>query len=76
MPKIEKRCLNFNALPSPKHTLRHLAWHVATCQASHTGLESGGKLWGWAGEGQSQGDPEASALFTVQCGLAPGSQRA
>ena len=23
-----------------EHTLRHLSWHVATCQASHTGLES------------------------------------
>ena len=46
-------------------SLRHLAWHQATCQASHTGLESGGKLWGWAGEGQSQGDPEASAWFCV-----------
>ena len=46
-------------------TLRHLAWHQATCQASHTGLETGGKLWGWAGEGQSQGDPEAGAWFCV-----------
>ena len=46
-------------------TLRHLSWHVATCQASHTGLESGGRIWGWAGEGQSQGDPEASGLFSV-----------
>ena len=48
-----------------EHTLRHLSWHVATCQASHTGLESDGKIWGWAGEGQSQGDPEASGLFSV-----------
>ena len=48
-----------------ENTLRHLTWHVATCQASHTGLESGGRLWGWAGEGQSQGDPEASACFSV-----------
>ena len=46
-------------------SLRHLAWHQATCQASHTGLETGGKLWGWAGEGQSQGDPEAGAWFCV-----------
>ena len=46
-------------------SLRHLSWHQATCQASHTGLESGGRLWGWAGEGQSQGDPEASAWFCV-----------
>ena len=46
-------------------TLRHLAWHAATCLASHTGLESGGTLWGWAGEGQSQGDPEAGSWFSV-----------
>ena len=46
-------------------SLRHLAWHAATCLASHTGLESGGRLWGEAGEGLSQGDPEASGWFCV-----------
>ena len=46
-------------------TLRHLAWHAATCLASHTGLESGGKLWGWAGERQSQGDLESGSRFSV-----------
>ena len=46
-------------------SLRHLAWHSATCLASHTGLESQGRLWGLAGEGLSQGDPEASGWFCV-----------
>ena len=46
-------------------SLRHLAWHQATCQASYPGLETDGKLWGWSKEGQSQGDPEASAWFCV-----------
>ena len=27
-------------------SLRHLAWHVATCLASTTSLESGGEIWG------------------------------
>ena len=31
-----------------EHSLRHLSWYVATRQASHTGLESGRKIW--AGE--------------------------
>ena len=44
---------------------RHLAWHAATIMAPATGLESGGKLWGQAEEGQSQGDPEASSFFCV-----------
>ena len=44
-------------------TLRHLAWHQATCQASYTGLETCGKLWGWSKEGQSQGDPEAGFVW-------------
>jgi hypothetical protein len=30
-------------------TLRHISLHAATCLASHTGLESGGELWGEAG---------------------------
>ena len=41
-------------------SLRHIAWHAATCLASHTGLECGGRLWGETGEGCTQGDPEAS----------------
>ena len=41
-------------------TLRHLAWHVASCLVPHTSLESGGVVWGETGEGHSQGDPEAS----------------
>ena len=46
-------------------SLRHLAWHVATCLAPPTGLESNGRLWGHTGEGHSQGDPEASGCFCV-----------
>ena len=46
-------------------SLRHLAWHVATCLAAPTSLEAGGELWGETGEGHSQGDPEASACFCV-----------
>ena len=46
-------------------SLRHLAWHVATCLASTTSLESGGQIWGETGEGHSQGDPEASGCFCV-----------
>ena len=46
-------------------SLRHLAWHVATCLSPHTNLESGGRLWGETGEGHSQGDPEAGACFCV-----------
>ena len=42
-----------------------MAWHAATCLASHTGLESGGRLWGESGEGVTQGDPEASGWFCV-----------
>ena len=46
-------------------SLRHLAWHVATCLAPQTSLESGGKVWGHTGEGNSQGDPEASGCFCI-----------
>ena len=46
-------------------SLRHLAWHVATCLAPTTSLESGGQIWGETGEGHSQGDPEASSCFCV-----------
>ena len=53
--------MKFESDPS----LRHLAWHAATCLASHTGLESGGQLWREAGEGLCQGDPEVSSWFCV-----------
>ena len=46
-------------------SLRHLVWHAATCLAPHTGLESGGKMWGQSGEGMTQGDPEAGGFFCV-----------
>ena len=46
-------------------SLRHLAWHVATCLAATTSLESGGRVWGETGEGHSQGDPEASSCFCI-----------
>ena len=32
-------------------SLRHLAWHVTTCLALTTSLESGGEVWGETGEG-------------------------
>ena len=50
-------------------SLRHLSWHAATCLASHTGLECGGRLWGEAGEGRAQGD---RVKWLVLCGLASG----
>ena len=43
--------------------LRHLAQHVAICLSAHHTLESGGKAFGNAGQGLTQGDSEASALF-------------
>ena len=46
-------------------SLRHLAYHVATCLAAPTSLEAGGVIWGETGEGHSQGDPEASGCFCV-----------
>ena len=45
--------------------LQHLAQHAATCLSGHQGLEVKGELWGRNGEGESQGDPEASPLFCV-----------
>ena len=39
--------------------LRHLVWHAALSLASSNALESGGKVWGQAREGATQGDPEA-----------------
>ena len=43
--------------------LRHLAWHAALSLASPNALESGGKVWGQAREGATQGDPEAGTYF-------------
>ena len=45
--------------------LRHLAQHVAICLAAHHTLESGGKAFGKAGQGLTQGDSEASGLYCV-----------
>ena len=46
-------------------SLRHLAWHTATCLAPKAGLESRGRIWGEACDGGSQGDPEAGPQFNV-----------
>ena len=43
--------------------LKHLAWHAALSLASSNALESGGKVWGQANEGATQGDPEAGTYF-------------
>ena len=43
--------------------LKHLAWHAALSLASSNALESGGKVWGHAEEGATQGDPEAGTFF-------------
>ena len=45
--------------------LRHLALHAATVLAPRNGLESGGKLWGEASEGGTQGDPESGPYFCI-----------
>ena len=45
--------------------LRHLVWHAALSLASSNALESGGKVWGQAKEGATQGDPEAGTYFCV-----------
>ena len=44
-------------------TLQHLAWFAAVVLAPSTGLETGGTRWGEQGEGETQGDPKASAFF-------------
>ena len=44
-------------------TLQHLAWFAAVVLAPSTGLETGGEQWGEQGEGETQGDPKASAFF-------------
>ena len=46
-------------------SLQHLAWHAAVTLAPNHGLESGGRLFGSAPEGQTQGDPEAAPWFCV-----------
>ena len=46
-------------------SLHHLVWHTATVLTPCTKLESHGKIWGEAGEGLTQGDPEASAWFCI-----------
>ena len=48
-------------------TLRHLAKHAATCLAAHQRLEAAGEAWGEAGQGLTQGDPEAGFRFCVAC---------
>ena len=45
--------------------LQHLAQHMAGYLASHHRLEASGVEWGEAGEGGTQGDPEAGAGFAV-----------
>ena len=47
----------------PEPTLQHLAWFAAVVLAPSTGLETGGTRWGEQGEGETQGDPKASAFF-------------
>ena len=49
-------------------TLRHLAQHTATCLAAHHRLEAGGKEWGQAGQGLTQGNPEADFNYCVRKG--------
>ena len=46
-------------------TLRHLASYTAAILAPHSGLESGGHLWGMTGEGGTQGDPRTSDDFII-----------
>ena len=38
-------------------SLRHMAWHTATCLASFQSLESGGEEWGEGEDGVTQGGP-------------------
>ena len=46
-------------------TLQHLAGFAAVVLAPHTGLETGGMQWEEKGEGETQGDPKASAFFVA-----------
>ena len=52
------------ALESDPST-QHLSWFAAAVLAPSTGLESGGELWGEQGDGETQGDPKASAFFAM-----------
>ena len=40
-----------------EESLRHLTWHAALSLAPAGALESGGKVWGRAADGATQGDP-------------------
>ena len=46
-------------------TLQHLAWFATVVLTPRTGLETGGEQWGVQGEGETQGDPKASAFFAT-----------
>ena len=46
-------------------SLRHLVTFFAVTQGAATSLENHGNIWGEAGDGQIQGDPCASAGFSV-----------
>ena len=46
-------------------SLKHLVWHAALSLAPAGPLESGGKVWGQAADGATQGDPEAGGYFSV-----------
>ena len=46
-------------------SLRHMAWHFATSMGAPTGLETGGRMWGEAGDGLVQGAPGSSGYFCV-----------
>ena len=46
-------------------TTQHLAWFAAVILAACSGLETGGKMWGEQGDGETQGDPKAPAFFAM-----------
>ena len=46
-------------------SLRHLVHHTALSLAPEGTLETGGKVWGKAANGTTQGDPEAGGHFCV-----------
>ena len=48
-----------------EQSLGHIALHFATTNAMPTGLETGGKLWGEAGDGLTQGCPLSGGFFCV-----------
>ena len=56
-----------------EQSLRHLAHFTAVTLGPVHGLETGGKIWGEAAEGDTQGDPAASMRFCV--GLQPSLRR-